>query len=965
VGYEPPDEDLVRRALARVGDLQHRRVLYEGLENPLWVEPLDKEHAFDEAPEAAADEAGGIRTRPWPEGDYLARMAPLVPEAVARVLLRHVATENPYIQQLIIQAAASMPGALAVQFVPALDSYIRKHVLQWNASTLTTLVRGLMTAGEEDAALRLAHAAFRPHSASEGEGSAPRSGGDVVAGLEPYLYAETLPGVVAALTPIGLTLLHDLVIWLEEYQKAARSWNAETKSDTSVIWRPSVPSHEQNHGFDEIGEALVDAVRDLALEELSSGRAIEDVCAVLDASDHPLLARVALHVLTRAVASGDTAAIQMAPSRLMNARFAAVDYIHEYSELAHTALPLLPHSEVTKWSQFVADGPPVPESELRQRVRRFSSSSDEPEDDAVERYREIWRWRLLTAIGADRLPADLAQMLTQLEATNGIYEHADFASYMTSGWVERRSPWSVEELATFSVQEIADLLRTWRPDEGQDHFGGNSVEGLGEALRLAVRTRPVEFSAQASLFVGLPPTYIREYFSGLEEAVREGASLEWAQLLDLAEIVSGEPDDGSSGSYSGEGVESVWRYAQRAVIACVDQAVTSDGSAALPVALLQRAADVIASLMTHPDPTPDHERQYGGDNMDPLTLSLNSTRPAAVRAMGHVARRAKAESDSSSNEGAGVLAFALARLTARFGPDIDASLSVAAAFGEAWASLMWVDETWTQRALQQLLTPQETNETVGYRDVVVTTALTTYNPSLRLLESLAPAVADLIARSGNGEAITLGWRANMNVAEIVGDHLLLLVVRGSISSDHPLVEQFFANATVADRASALGHLGWRLMHAEDLPDAIVSRARELWDLRAAAVAAGQSDLGELVGFYWWVRSEKFELDWWLPRLQQAVLSGDFDPHGMIGAQLEAAAAEAPAATLDVLQAMLSHRSAAFRRFDLIDHAPAVIAAALDSGDTATIAEAQSLIDELGRDGHLRIEDLVRAHRRPT
>jgi hypothetical protein len=47
---------------------------------------------------------------------------------------------------------------------------------------------------------------------------------------------------------------------------------------------------------------------------------------------------------------------------------------------------------------------------------------------------------------------------------------------------------------------------------------------------------------------------------------------------------------------------------------------------------------------------------------------------------------------------------------------------------------------------------------------------------------------------------------------------------------------------------------------------------------------------------------------------------------------------------------------------LVNHAPGVIVAALDSGDPATEAIAERLMDALGREGHLHLKDTVAQYR---
>jgi hypothetical protein len=62
---------------------------------------------------------------------------------------------------------------------------------------------------------------------------------------------------------------------------------------------------------------------------------------------------------------------------------------------------------------------------------------------------------------------------------------------------------------------------------------------------------------------------------------------------------------------------------------------------------------------------------------------------------------------------------------------------------------------------------------------------------------------------------------------------------------------------------------------------------------------------------------------------------------------------------EILEGLLAKRGKQpLGRYDLIEHALAVIAAALDSGDPGTIQTGQRIMDALGRSGHIRIAELV-------
>src|SRR5665648_739823 len=82
-----PSEAEVREAIRRITTPQLRRMFFERLKNPHWLEPLAKEGLFDSPPEPEATSDGLIRDFYWPEIDYLIRVAPAKPNRVVDILL--------------------------------------------------------------------------------------------------------------------------------------------------------------------------------------------------------------------------------------------------------------------------------------------------------------------------------------------------------------------------------------------------------------------------------------------------------------------------------------------------------------------------------------------------------------------------------------------------------------------------------------------------------------------------------------------------------------------------------------------------------------------------------------------------------------------------------------------------------------------------------------------------------------
>lgn len=960
--FDPPERAAVESVLVRLGDLQHRRLFFERLQNPWWVRSLDAVGAFDRAPDLQADEAGELRFRPWPEGEYLARMAGAVPEDVAAVFLRLGSPPNPYIARLVTAAAANMPAGSATRLAPLIGDYLQEawsHYL--DPLDVVGVINVLAAGGDLRAAARLAAHAYRPRSAPNAEVGGYR--GQVTAGLERYWYGETLPQVVEALALMGPTLATTLRAWLEEYQVVSGSFNDAAESDTSSIWRPSISPHEQNQGMEEIGDVLVDALRDVI--PVVVPREVDALPLLRDlfTSRQDLIRRIAMQALAACeFPDASEASLDLAYEWLTSESVLQSDLRREYAQLARRFLPHLDDARAAAWSDLVLAGPPWPRERL-ERVTAFGRSEGESVDDTVARYQRIWRHGVLSAIGREALPQRPREVLEELDAADGEYPHPEFTSYMTS-WVGDRSPVGVDELEAWDVERLLAFLESWQPNERS--YSGPEITrgGLAGVIRTAVRTQPQKWSPHATAFRRVSAVYIRAVIDGLQEAVKGKLEIDWPQVMELARFCI-EQQDPTTVASDGWEDEARWRWVHRSVTSLLEAGVEAKAPAHVPDSLLDQARQLLEPLTRSTEPTPEYESQYGGSNMDPLTLSLNTLRPAATRTMLRLVARVlvpiRTDADARSEAYAGasespLAAAALASIDARLGSARDPSLAMAAVFGEALARLAWLDRQWLEHRLPQLMEPEP-----AYRDVVVSTALATYRTSALLVDLLQPWIEPWLQRAVRGESV-LGWRAQRGAVQLWADHLTLLYCHGELEQEGDVMQQFFDVATPSDVGAALGHLGWMLMRSEEVPELFLRRAEALWDSRMTEVQEGRTQPEELSGFGWWVESRKFPPEWWLPRLKLATTSPSFEPHGQLGEQLAAAAQAFPAETVEVLANLLRSRSEPYRRFGLIQKAPDVLAAALDLGDEPAQRAAQDLVDHLGREGHLEILELVTRRR---
>jgi hypothetical protein len=985
--FHPPSEELLSRVLSSIGDLQHRRAFYIQLRNPLWIERLDERHAFDNPPMPVQQPDGTWRRRPWPEGEYLARMAPLRPEQVARIFSRYLGHVDPDVRRLVLSAAGQMPAAIAATLIDGIRRFFETPTW-FDPDQLVNLIRLLADGGESAKAARLAEAIFRPQRApvtDEGTERHPSARHDVRAGLEPYWYAQTLPAVVDALKPHDAPLLTRLTAWLEAYQIAVGEYDPANRSDMSSMWRPSIEPHEQNWNADSIGNALVDAVRDLAVTQLREGRPAAEVVATLQRGGQPLLTRLAMAVLARAAderANDDDTLIPGAAVLLLEPAHLDTNYRHEYSELAIAVLPRLDADALDQFEQLVLGGPPVSDEDLRTMLAGIAShlvslpggpapGSEQEASEAMEgrgpeesdqgladvdvaaaapdvdAYRRRWRLRLLSAIGRSALTPRLQEVLDVLQAQFGQPEHPEFPSYHSAMWVGPTSPVSPDELAAMPVPELLEHLRTWIPQPGV--IFGPSIEGQARALEQVVARDPASLAEHAPEFPGLPVAYIRGLLRGLEVAIESGRSFAWGPVLELCAYVATRSD--SAAGTAGNADDSDLRSAQLQMAnllsrGCLTSAwSTADASAAL---------SALRALSHHWDPTAEHEQQYGGSNMDPLTMSLNTVRPAALRALLTLL---------GSDAARPVQAEILHVLDSRLGFARDNSLAVAAVFGEKIAQMLLADRDWFLARVERLLGPSDTpvtGENAPYIDTVWSVFLSTHRPHPQLVNDLRPYFMRAVHDQGSERERTEGWRSERGQRQRLGDNLLILVVGGAIDEDDPLIRAFFEDTPSGLRAEVVGHLGWLLMH-QSPDEAVFARARSLVDHRAQLMRSGESE-GDLDEFTWWVKSGRFDPAWWLPLLVQATKSPSYDPRGTMGKDLAEVAASYPGLTLEVFKQLLALPGEGWKNFSLVENAPPILASALEADNPQLRSEAQQIMDQLGRDGFLDLADAVQAHR---
>ncbi|WP_343907930.1 hypothetical protein [Nocardioides aquiterrae] len=957
-----PDPALVDQVLPRIGDPQHRRVFFNGLRNPLWVRALDARGVFDDPPTHVVTDAGLMPYMPWPQGDYLYTVASIQHEAIATILNRVITGGTAWnVRELLVRCAAQMPGdaavALSGKIAAAIDDrQVGPHI----GTEVLDVIEHLVTDGYAKTAKVLVHKLLEPKPAADTGSRFAR----VTAGIDTDWYAEALERAVTVYDGDRNFFIW-LTWWLDRHQTHSGA-HVPGERDHTTLRRPSIGEHPHNRGHDDVGEALIDTVRDLAIARIRE-HGPADVADILHRPSAPVLRRIELYALAQTVHDHPDV-VAVASDRLLDPELNdGYTYLHELKQLAAAALPVVDDDTYRAWEQPILTGPTISDA-TRERITSHYGAGDS--EAAVVEFTERWQLSRLEIIDADALRGPARALRERLLAK----ERERYSPGDQTG--DEGEP----DLAAMTPREVLDLLSINRDDVPPDSI--QRRDRLARALEVDVTRRPRAYTQVADTALTLPSGYVHRYISGLREHVRavndavktsqaeqdnqaepagqeqgptravETVDIDWDRLLDTLLTSRTWREDNHTATDFG-----TWRWVRQEICSLLEYATSPDLPGHLPGHLRPIAAAIVTEIVSDTDPSPETEERYG-DGWDPYTCALNTVRPTAVRTLLGIARADTTEHQRThpGDTNRTLLAdAAIQTVTGLLTPERDHSLTIAATIGERAGWLLSCSRDWLNQHQTQLLAPDP------FGDTFVTTAIALHNPHPMLIDYLAPAIGRMLQRATVGEHLTNGIRDETPL-KLIGNHLAILNVWGRIDYDHPLLAQFFTDAPVDERAGVLGGLGWQFFHADALDDDIRDRAAALWDHRLAAVRAGETDATELSGFDWWIRCGHFARAWWLPRLRELARNYQFEGRIHIGDELEATSEENPEAAIDVLDGLLRGAPDTVLHYGLRQAAPVVIARALEHGTDEAAQTADNLMNFIARNGGIDIENEVEERR---
>ncbi|MFY9728712.1 MAG: hypothetical protein WB579_10045 [Bryobacteraceae bacterium] len=936
-----PRPETVDQALEEIGkSAANYRYFFEKLNFPTWLAPLKAKGRFRNPPHMVAVE-GGVMFPPWPESQYLARMAriPAAQREVLDIVQAMPDTDNINVHNDLLDIALALPPNLASSLVGKARSWIQTPYHGLVKYHIGDLIAHLASGGETNAALQLARDTFSllPNAPRE-EGSLfspePR------AWIEDWHYDEALKKAIPPLTTADgertIQLCCDLLVRALELSRSAED---ERHMDYSYIWHEAIEDDEYPP---RLRNTLVSAVRNTAEQMISQApENLRRALGVLRRYDWPVFKRLELHVLRRFADIGIDEVVAVLPSVVE----VEGPTHHEAALLMKTAFGRLPRQVQEELLRRIDNGP--------EKADVVAWLGDQATPQGIAEFGNYWRAQRYSLI-ADQLPAEWETRAREVMGRAGRVRALDEVNRGAT-WVGPSSPKNADDLRQLGPDGVLAFLRDWQPNPGPME---STPEGLGRVLQEVIAKDPEAYVARAEECRHVDPTFVRFFLSGLEGASKESRAFAWQPVLDLAAWVVAQPREIPGRKRVLMEADPDWAWTRGTIATLLEEGMREKPGT---IAIAHRAAvwGILLPLTDDPDPNLEYEAKYGGSNMEPSTLAINTVRGKAFNAVIAYALWVRRHLDRQEDKPAmtlDVMPEVREVLDDHLDLGREPTLTIRSVYGRYFPWLYHLDPLWAAGAVRRVF---PTEQALAPYWVAAWDAYVTFCGAY---DVVLPLLRDEYLRAITVQPPEESKHGRHDQREFLAHHLMTFYWRGTIRTDDVLATTFFGQAPDDVRAYAIAYIGRSLANASEAPPNILARLRELWEWRLQTARASHDAMSyrhELAQFGWWFVSRKYDDAWGLEQLRAVLdLTGLAEPDFKVSEILEALATTYPLACVQCISRIAQADRQGWTTLASRDHFQAILKAAIASDNRDAKNAATQLIEYLVGRGDFEYRKLL-------
>lgn len=769
----------------------------------------------------------------WFVGNYLVRIASEKPNEVMNIIIKYpVDPNNQEIKNTFTLAAINMDPAISSQLVEKINKerwlvpdpkqlFLLQHYIN-------DLLKHLIIGKQYPAALNLASSFL---------GLLKQEGATRISSIiDDFQFSEALKHI--KLIP-GDEILPFIYMLLEKLGDVCKL----ESNGVSYIWLPAIEEHPQNWGSDEPGILLIKAVRDLIQTYIAFLQAQKkkdvrgEILKLLNKeSVYPITKRLKLYFY-RLYPQIFLEDIKSEVSNSFNDR----NVWHEYFVLIKDTFGMLDRKTQQEFFQMIEGGP--------KKTREVDG-----------KYLRNWKAERIKMAEQHLGPKEKAKYRDLLKID---FKDPDFLAPHYS-WSGPNSPFKEEDLATMSIDDLCKRLVSWQPPK--DDFGPQpSRYGLGLIFSEVVKKNPLKFIKDIKKFEDpkIHPTYLKYLFYGFREALKSDENLNWSSVISLMYKIIKKMEAKQLPIIEANEDDENWDSNAMSMISFLTTLLGQNNNEYLETQK-NKIWFIIKILSEHPDPTLAHEREYGGDNMDPFTMSINTIRGEAFHAlftyMMWCNRLNKGKNKSTElfvpQEVKQVAEEHLKTLT-------DPSVTIRSVYGRYLPWIIFYDNNWASRVVKDIL--PEKDKVMRYA------AWETY-----LINAIYPEVYSFMKPYYELAIDELPTqmpqrRYWVDILENLAGHIMIGYIFDIDKAKGPLYKRYFEKANGKQKGVAINFVGRSIVlrdipagRKEKAPD--IKKMQKFWAWRLKE----STNIEELKEFGWWAKEDFFDNQWFLESLLETV-----------------------------------------------------------------------------------------------
>ena len=384
----------------------------------------------------------------------------------------------------------------------------------------------------------------------------------------------------------------------------------------------------------------------------------------------------------------------------------------------------------------------------------------------------------------------------------------------------------------------------------------------------------------------------------------------------------------------------------------------------IPYEFRERVWALVKPLTDDPDPTPEHEARFGGDNSSPWDMAINTVRGVAFQALvqyGLWCLRAGKQEGEGEAPAIHETPEVIEVLEQHLDPAVDPSLAVRSVYGQFFPWIMLLDREWAKANVERIFPVADADApfwNAGWGGYIL--FVQAFDDVLEVIYDRYAFAIDALTEIENQQ------RRDREPERLAG-HLMTYYWRGKLDDEkgHALFESFWQKAPSETRSAALRFIGLSLNNTKgDLSEEIKSRLMALWGSRVRAIAEVDEKVRnpvELDEFGWWFTSDALPNDWALEQLSQVLsLTNTIEHERDTLTKLVNLFGDYPHKTVEVFEKILNSTEKTWGISLIRDGIRELLRRMLDHEDRAVVEKARELIDSLGAKCHLEFRDMLKA-----